>query len=547
MLIKLSNIQKHLGAKSLYKEVDLLMNPKEKIGFIGRNGMGKSTLLRIISGIDREFDGEFEQRSNLRIVMTLQEHHLSNDITALDYIMQDVPDFLRLEHILHGYETGAHEDIEAYTDAVQEFSDKGYYYIKDLILQSLLDFQISNETATNVPLLNLSGGQKRFVELVRVMYSGADVLLIDEPTNHMDYVGKQMFIDWLRGAQESMLVVTHDRDVLRYVDKIIELKDQKMFTFNGNFVHYLKQNTTQTTNDVVAFQTKMQQLKEAEKKVEWGNRMRAKSKAWKIKYDHFVRDYERIKATIEKPSFWIDQESMTDVDERVAESYEKFKEKNVRINIKSVNERVENLLRVEHLSLGYDKPLFEEVHFDMKSGARVFIKGRNGAGKSTLVRTIISTYKGEEPQAKIFHGRIVMAPGVRIGEYEQEIQERFLGDTLGEGIRKAYEEVGIVIDDQRIKQLLAQYLFDPKLDINADLRNLSGGQKARFQIIKMLANSPNLLILDEPTNHLDLPSIEELENALREFSGGIIYISHDNYFIKNMGGETIEIAPPAEV
>lgn len=241
--------------------------------------------------------------------------------------------------------------------------------------------------------------------------------------------------------------------------------------------------------------------------------MRAKSKVWKIKYDHFVRDYEKIKQSIEKLSFWIDKESVEELDKCVTESYEQFKERNVKIFMKT-STKVENLLRVEHLSLGYQKPLFREVHFEMKSGARIFIKGRNGTGKSTLVKTILATYKDLAPPAKIFEGKIIFAHGVRIGEYEQEIQEKYLHCTLGEAIQEAYLEVGKDIDDQKIKQLLAQCLFDPKLDINAKMSELSDSQKARFQVIKMLCNDPNLLILDEPANHLDLPSIEELEHAL---------------------------------
>lgn len=541
MLLKLSQIHKTLGAKTLYEDVSFTVQPKEKVGFIGRNGMGKSTLLRIISGLDHDYSGEYEQRKDVRIIMTLQEHTGKDSVSALSYIMQDVPDFVELEQILEKYEAGESEDMDTYLDAVQQFSDKGYYFIKDLVLQSLLDFQIDAHKATQIPLAALSGGQKRFVELVRVMYSKADLLLIDEPTNHMDYVGKERFIEWMKGARESMVVVTHDRDVLRYVDTIVELKDLRMFAFSGNFDHYLRQNTTQTTNDVVAYQTKLKQLEEAAKKVEWGNRMRAKSKAWKIKYDHFVRDYERIKATIEKPSFWIDKESIADVDERVAEAYDTFKEKNVQIRIKNTQERIEQLMKVEKLSLGYTEPLFANLNFDLRMGERMFIKGRNGAGKSTLVRTLMAVYKGVEPTAMIFDGTIKLSPSLRIGEYEQEIDEQFLNGTLGDGIRAAYAEHGVDIEDQKIKQLLSLYLFDPVLDINAVIANLSGGQKARFQIIKMLANNPHLLILDEPTNHLDLPSIEELENAINKFEGAVMYISHDTYFVKNVGGKVLEI------
>jgi ATP-binding cassette, subfamily F, member 3 len=374
-----------------------------------------------------------------------------------------------------------------------------------------------------------------------MMYSQAELLLIDEPTNHMDYVGKEQFIAWMQTVTEGVLVVTHDRDVLKYVDRVIELKDQNIFSFKGNYDHYLKQNFAQTTNSVVMYQNQLRRLKDAEKKVEWGLRMRAKSKAWKIRYDHWLRDYEKIKSETVRPSFWIDQESVDDLDKKVSSSYHKFKEKNISIVINDMHERASELIRVDNLSLGYEKPIFESINITVSNNDRVFIKGRNGAGKSTLVRTLIALYKNEESKATVFNGEIKFGKNLRIGEYEQEISSKYLPLQLGEAIKIIYEEYGLPIDNQKLKSILSQYLFNPAVDETQKIEVLSGGQKARFQLIKMLANKPNLLILDEPTNHLDLPSIEELENALRIYEGGIIYISHDNYFIENIGGTVVEI------
>lgn len=540
MLLKIANLSKHIGAKELIADLDFTIYPKEKVALIGRNGHGKSTLLRILSGEDTEFTGDIEKKKNLRIVLTRQEHIHNNQIPALDYILESVPQYTEYGKIIQDYESGESKDLHAYTDAVNFYSDNGYYYIKDLILESLKSFQIDNDKAIQ-PLATLSGGQKRFIELVRVMYSQADLLLIDEPTNHMDYVGKEQFIEWLKGATESVIIVSHDRDVLKHVNKIIELKDKKLLTFNGNYDHYLKQNTTQTTNSVIQYENQLKRLEDAKKKVDWGLRMRAKSKEWKTRYDHWLRDYEKIKAETVKPSFWIDQESKDMLDQDMADSYHKYKEKNISIQVKESKEKASHLLSIKKLSLGYTQPLFESVNFSMHSQDRVFIKGRNGAGKSTLVRTILSMYAGETLQATVLAGEIELGKDLRIGEYEQEIHQKYLEKGLATAIKEAYEDCGIMIEDRRIKALLAQYLFDPVLDANQLVESLSGGQKARFQIIKLLANNPNLLVLDEPTNHLDLPSIEELENSLQTFHGGILYISHDNYFIKKMGGKVIEI------
>ncbi len=540
MLIKVSGLSKHLGAKELIRDLNFAINPREKIALIGRNGYGKTTLLRILSGEDADFQGQIERRKNLRIVLTRQEHLSHSLMSALEYILDSVPHYRAYEQAIKDYEEGINKDLHTYTEAVEYFSDHGYYYIKDLILETLKDFQLSPEKVHH-PLSTLSGGEKRFVELVRVMYSQSDLLLIDEPTNHMDYVGKEQFINWLKDVTESVLLVSHDRDVLKHVNKIIEIKDKQLTVFNGNYDHYLKQNTAQTTNSVIEYENQLKRLDEAAKKVEWGNRMRAKSKAWKIRYDHWLKDYEKIKAETVKPSFWIDQDSKETLDKEIADSYHKYKEKNISINVKDSKEHISELLTIKNLSLGYSSPLFQNINFSMGHSDRVFIKGRNGAGKSTLVRTILAVYHQQTPQATIFEGNIKLGVDLRIGEYEQEIGSHYLDIGLGEAIKDTYNKHGILLEDKNVKKLLAQYLFDPVLDEKQTLNTLSGGQKARFQIIKMLANNPNLLILDEPTNHLDLPSIEELENALQSFSGGILYISHDNYFIKKMGGKVVEI------
>lgn len=540
MVINASNISKSIGPKTLLVDLNFSISKGEKIALIGRNGQGKTTLLKILAGIDKDFGGKIESRKNLRTVLTRQEHLTDYEKTALEYILESVLHYYEFEKILVDFEKEIHRDMNLYNQAVEYFTHNGYYYIKDLILASLSDFQISEKLA-NTRLLSLSGGEKRYVELVRMMYSKADLLLIDEPTNHMDYIGKEQFISWMQTVSDSILVVTHDRDVLKYVNKIIELKDKKLFVFNGNYDHYIQQNATLTTNSVKQYQNQLNKLTEAKKRVDWGLRMRAKSKAWKIRYDHWLKDYERIKSETVKPSFWIDQDSSMDLDKKVADSYHKFKEKNIKISLNQDKQRASELISIKNLSLGYDTPLFSNISFSLKNEDRVFIKGRNGAGKSTIVRTILSLYRKELPVAKIFTGEIRLGVSLRIGTYEQEISLEYLKLTLNEALKIIYEECGNPIPDMKLKGILAQYLFDPIIDGKQKIEDLSGGQKARFQIIKMLANKPNLLILDEPTNHLDLPSIEELENALSDYQGGILYISHDTYFIKQMGGEVIEI------
>lgn len=205
---------------------------------------------------------------------------------------------------------------------------------------------------------------------------------------------------------------------------------------------------------------------------------------------------------------------------------------------------ITDMINIENLSLGYhrDNKLVENLNVKLKYGTNLEVRGRNGSGKSTFLKSIIYTFdnNGGLPST-IIDGTIKLNPKVRLGVYEQEIGTEYLDLTLAEMIHKFHDDLKLEFNGQELSRLLSNYLFDPKVDTDLKLRDCSGGQKARVQIIKMLLNNPNLIILDEPTNHLDLPSVEELENMLKEFKGCIIYVTHDNYFRKNIGGEVLEI------
>lgn len=540
MLLEATNLAKSIGAKYLFQDLDFSIVPGEKIALIGRNGYGKTTLLKILSGEDHDFEGTVRTRKGTRITLTKQEHIENTQQSAVEYILNSVPHFFAYEEILEDYESGKSTNLNRYLEVLEYFTEHKYFNLRDAVFSRLEDFGISPELAQQ-PMKHLSGGQKRYVEMTRMMFSQADILLIDEPTNHMDYRGKERFIAWMKSISQAVVVVTHDRDVLKNVSKIIELKDQKMHVFKGNYNDYIKQNATQTLSSVKLYADQLNRLKEAKKKVEWGLQMRAKSKEWKIRYDHWLRDYEKIKAATVKPAFWIDQDSIESMDKKVVDSYVKFKEKNIKISVKGEVKRGGELVSVRKLAVGYDDCLFSEVNFSLKESGRVFIKGRNGAGKSTLVKTLMALSENQQPMANLLDGEIKFGNDIRIGEYQQEIDEKYLSQPLAEAIRIIHQERNIAIDEQKVYGLLSQYLFDTKLDAHQKIANLSGGQKARFQLIKMFIGEPNLLILDEPTNHLDLPSIEELENMLDTFPGAILYISHDTYFINRLGGDAIEL------
>ncbi len=227
-----------------------------------------------------------------------------------------------------------------------------------------------------------------------------------------------------------------------------------------------------------------------------------------------------------------------------AEAYDKYKATNIRVRTrkKASDGSGRSLIKVEKLSLGYDdKPLFADVGFVLREGERLRIHGRNGAGKTTLIQALVAEVKQQPGESQILAGKIQAEKALHIGVYEQEINPTYLNMHLGQAIEHIYTDRKLAITNQKVKQLLHDYLFDPLEDAEKPVMQLSGGQKARLQLIAMLANDPQILVLDEPTNHLDLPSIEELENALIRYHGAIVYVSHDSFFADKIGGEVISI------
>jgi ATPase subunit of ABC transporter with duplicated ATPase domains len=239
----------------------------------------------------------------------------------------------------------------------------------------------------------------------------------------------------------------------------------------------------------------------------------------------------------EKPTFWIDKESASNLNYKVAAQYDKFKAKNIKMKLQNDESRSKHILvTARNVSLGYgDTPLFEGVNIDLREGEALEFRGRNGAGKTTLIKALLG-----DTSMKFFDGEIELDSHVRIGVYEQEVSPTYFDLPLEAAIERMYLDRGLSISITKIRNLLSDYLFNDG-DGKTPVSRLSGGQKARFQLISMLANDPQLLILDEPTNHLDLPSIEELETALSKYSGATLYVSHDGYFRKALGGDVLLI------
>lgn len=589
MIADITVTEKSFGPKILMSGIKFSLNEGEKVGVIGRNGVGKSTLFGILAGTDKDFTGDIIYKRGTVVVATAQEHHDMGDTTVLQYVLAGLPEYPQLSHIIETYPETMGDDmkkINEYTDALQRFDDKGFYQIEEQIERELTNFQLPD--VAHRQFSTLSGGQKRLVEVIKIMHSQAQLALVDEPTNHMDYVAKAQFIEWLKQSREAMLVITHDRDVLREVDRIIELKDGDSVSYKGNYDAYLKQNAVSTGSQMNDFEMIEKRIVNLKAKVIDYQRLKEKSRN-----PGTIQKFKRLEETSrkelaelqakEKPTFWIDKESAANLNYKVAAQYDKFKAKNIRMNLKSDESRSKHVLvDAKNLSLGYgDTPLFTGVNIDLREGEAVEIRGRNGAGKTTLIKALLQpstkqlssrsttaardtlqprsdqtpgllsdlerssvtsggSRKGEQSAIKQFAGDITLDSHIRIGIYEQEVSPTYFNLSLQDAIERMYLDRDLTISTTKIRGLMSDYLFTEG-DGRIPLSKLSGGQKARFQVIAMLANNPQLLILDEPTNHLDLPSIEELETALAKYSGAVLYVSHDGYFRDALGGEVVHV------
>lgn len=542
MIADIHITEKSFGDKSLMRDVKFSIDEGEKVGVVGRNGVGKSTLFGILAGSDTDYSGEIIYRRGMTVAATAQEHHGLPEVTTMQYILSGLPEYSELSQIIETYPETMGDDmakIERYTAALQRFDDKGFYQIEEKIERDLAQFQLSD--AARRPLDSLSGGQKRLVEVVKIMNSDAHLALIDEPTNHMDYVAKSQFIDWIKSAREAMLIITHDRDVLSAVDRIIELKDGSSISYRGNYDAYLRQNAAKTSTGMHDHEMVERRRANLRDKVTQFRRLKERArdpdtiKQFKRREQQAAAELAELEK-IEKPTFWIDKSSVETLDYRAAAKYDKYKARNIRLKLASESSRSKHVLvKASELSLGYDAPLFSDIEIDLREGEALELRGRNGAGKSTLIKRLL----GDE-SVQLFAGELTLDSNARVGVYEQEVRPTYFDLSLHDAIERCYLAAGLSISEQKIRALANDYLFT-EADLETAVRRLSGGQKARLQIIDMLKNDPQLLILDEPTNHLDLPSIEELEQALQKYAGAILYVSHDGYFRDAIGGAVVEL------
>jgi ATPase subunit of ABC transporter with duplicated ATPase domains len=318
MIVDIKVREKSFGAKNLLQNVSLTIDDGEKVGLIGRNGIGKSTLFGILSGHDKDFTGDVIFRRGAVVVSTAQEYHDVGDQTVMEYVLSGLPEYLELAKVINEYPEKMGDNmrmIEKYTDALTRFADKDYHYIEDQVSEELINFQLAGYEKR--PFSSLSGGEKRLVEVVKIMNSSADLALIDEPTNFMDYIAKDQFVKWMKSAPEAILAITHDRDVLKEVDRIVEIRDGETFSYKGNYDAYLRQNAVKTGSQMNDFEMIEKRIKNLKTKVIEYQRFKEKARN-PATIQNFKRLENSARAELaelqekEKPTFWVDKENVAE-------------------------------------------------------------------------------------------------------------------------------------------------------------------------------------------------------------------------------------------
>jgi ATP-binding cassette subfamily F protein 3 len=360
MLLTATIDEKSMGTKHLFSGLKLHVENGEKVAIIGRNGVGKTTLFRMLVGLDHDYAGSVVAQPGARVIATAQEHTGLGDITVLDYILHRLPEYLELKHVIDTYPDTMGDDmrkITRYSEALERFGTLDYYDVENRINQSLEDYQLHGKG--DLPMASLSGGQKRFVELIAVEHADADLALIDEPTNHMDYVAKAAFLEWFIGVKRAVVVISHDRDVLMHVDRIIEIKNGATADFKGDYQAYLAQNAQGAAAQMHDYATAQATLENLHKQIQ---SVRAKKASTSKTPNPFIplekrllKQYAEVEAGMVEPNFWIDRESAANLNKKVSDNYDKFKAKNIKLHKTSTHEHSKELLRVEALQLGYGR------------------------------------------------------------------------------------------------------------------------------------------------------------------------------------------------
>lgn len=515
MVLACNNISKSFGIDEIIKNASFNIEEREKAAIVGINGAGKTTLLRIIMGEYQADSGEVIIAKDRTIGYLAQHQKLSGDNTIYDELLSVKKDIIELEQKIRRLELEMHSKegveleavMEAYSKSTHQFElQNGYAYKSEVV--GVLKGLGFDESDFEKKMNTLSGGQKTRVALGRLLLSKPDIIMLDEPTNHLDMNSIAWLENYLVNYDGSVIIVAHDRYFLdKVVTKVIEVERGIVSVFSGNYSDYA---------------AKKKQLMDAKLK-EYYNQQRD------IKHQEEViaklKSFNREKSIKRAES----REKLLDkievIDKPITE------QETMHFKLEPAKESGNDVLSVEGLSKAFGgNRLFDNVSFEIKKGEKVALIGNNGTGKTTILKIINHIIEADA-------GKVKLGANVEIGYYDQEHNVLHMDKTAFDEIGDAYPDM----TNTQIRNMLACFLFTGD-DVFKKISDLSGGERGRVSLAKLMLSNANFLILDEPTNHLDIMSKEILESALNRYTGTVLYVSHDRYFINKTASRIMELS-----
>jgi ATP-binding cassette subfamily F protein 3 len=512
VLLNGSNLKKMFFDETLFSDVSFNVSDKDKIGFVGINGAGKSTLFKIINGLMDYDEGEIFKNKLTNIGYLDQYTCTDSDNTIMDEMLTAFDEVISIENELEEIRIAIEMQtsdmdslIKRQTFLQEQFEELDGYRYNSLVRSTLIGLGFSEEDFKK-PVKTLSGGQKTRVSLGKLLVSNSNLLLLDEPTNHLDIASVSWLEGFLSSYKGAFIVISHDRYFLdRVTNRTFELENGKLRTYNGSYSEYVKQ-------------------REIEKKTEERN------------YQNTQHEIDRLNSIVEQQRRWNREKNIKTAEskQKVIDKLEKTLVKpaaateDIEFAFKSSEGGGNDVLITENLGMSFGtKEIYKNADIHITKGEKVFLLGANGCGKTTLIKNIIGKY---EPTA----GELKIGSNIQIGYYDQ-IQENLSQDK--DIFTEIHDEFPDLTNTQ-IRNALAVFLFRGD-DVFKDIKTLSGGERARVELTKLMLKPANFLVMDEPTNHLDIESREALEKALSNYDGTMLMVSHDRYFINKLADRII--------
>lgn len=514
MILSCNNISKSFGTDIIIKSCSFNIEDHEKAAIVGINGAGKSTLLKIITGEEPADTGIVTLAKDKTLGYLAQQQDLQSDRSIYDELLSVKQYILDMESELRRIETAMNsasgDELEAlmnrYTNHNHEFEMNNGYAYKSEITGVLKGLGFTEEDFS-LHVNTLSGGQKTRVSLGKLLLSKPDIIMLDEPTNHLDMESISWLENYLLNYNGAVLIVAHDRYFLdKIVSKVIEIDNGDCTVFSGNYTDYASKKAILRNMKLKEYLNQQRDIKHQEEVIA------------KLKQFNREKSIKRAES----------REKMLDKMEVVDKPVELNAKMNIQLEPSVVSGN--DVLTVTDLTKSFDgNTLFNNINFDIKRGERVALIGNNGTGKTTILKLINGIIQPDS-------GSIYLGAKVAIGYYDQEHHVLDPDKTLFQEIQDAYPD----LNNTQIRNTLAAFLFTDD-DVFKYIRDLSGGERGRVSLAKLMLSNANLLILDEPTNHLDIVSKEILENALNSYTGTVLYVSHDRYFINATATRIIEL------